>query len=330
MAAWVLEALTASSVGTIAVVVGHGGEDVSKGVQAAVDLPLSFVEQQVQRGTGDATSVGLTGLPDDPTGLADVLVLPGDTPLLRPETIAELVRRHREADSVCTLLTARLPDATGYGRVVRDTDGGVERIVEHADATADEREINEINTSIYCFRQTLLSPALRRITPDNAQGEFYLTDVIEVLRSTGHQVHAHVVDDHVECNGVNDRSQLATAEVELQRRINVEVMKKGVSMPDPAQVSIGVGVHVGVDVTLLPGTALRGSTIVGDGAVVGPATTLTNCAIGATARVENSVAVDAEVGPGAHVGPYAVLEAGAQVGSQERVASFTVVHGGGH
>lgn len=325
MAAWVLEALTASDVKTIAVVIGHGGEDVSKGLQASVDMPLSFVEQQVQRGTGDAASVGLTGLPDDPTGMADVLVLPGDTPLLRPETIADLVRRHREADSVCTMLTARLPDPTGYGRVLRDTDGGVERIVEHADATAEERAIDEINTSIYCFRQGLLSPALRRITPDNAQGEFYLTDVIEVLRSTGHRVHAHIVEDHVECNGVNDRAQLAAAEVELQRRINVDAMKKGVAMPNPDHVSIGVDVQLGVDVTILPGTSLGGSTVIGDGATIGPNTSLTNCAVGATARVENSTGEDAEVGPAAHVGPYVVLEAGAQVGSQERVAAFTVV-----
>ena len=201
-------------------------------------MTLSFVEQPVQRGTGEAALIGLSGLPDDLEGGADfdadVIVLPGDTPLLTAETIGELVRRHRESDVAATVLTAVLDDPTGYGRVVRGKNGRVARIVEHRDATPEEREIAEVNTSIYCFKRSLLAPALRRLEPDNAQGEYYLTDVISVLATAGHAVDSVVAPSAAEASGVNDRLQLAAAETEMRRRTNEGLLRSGVTMVDPS------------------------------------------------------------------------------------------------
>ncbi len=188
MLLYVLDALAECDTRRAVIVVGHGAERVTKKLQEeAPDLVLDFVEQHVQRGTGDAASVGLTVFPDDDLDEedGDVLVLPGDTPLLRPETVAALVATHRDAEAACTVLTARLDDPSGYGRVVRGKDGRVQRVVEQVDATDEELEIDEINTSIYCFRRSLLAPALRRLSPENAQGEYYLTDVVEVLHDGG-------------------------------------------------------------------------------------------------------------------------------------------------
>ncbi|MCB1004585.1 MAG: NTP transferase domain-containing protein, partial [Acidimicrobiales bacterium] len=214
MLLYVLDALSDCDVKRAVVVVGHGAERVTKKLEEdGPGLLLDFVEQHVQRGTGDAVSVGLTAYPDDELDDdADVIVLPGDTPLLRPETIAQLVSAHRAADAACTLLTARVPDPTGYGRIVRSRDGRVHRVVEHGDATDDERAIDEICTSIYCFRRGVLAPALRRLSPENAQGEYYLTDVVAVLRDAGYRVAAVPVDDPMEGEGINDRVQLAAAE----------------------------------------------------------------------------------------------------------------------
>src|SRR5215510_12388712 len=185
----VVDALAELPLERVVIVVGHGAERVTKTLhdQLVTEVPVEFVEQRVQRGTGDAMSVALTVF-DDLDAEDDILVLPGDAPLVRAETIAKLATQHRLEDAAATLLTARVQDPAGLGRVVRDKDDRVARIVEHADATAEELTIDEINTSIYCFRRNLLSPALRRLSPENAQGQYYLTDVIAVLRDAGHSV----------------------------------------------------------------------------------------------------------------------------------------------
>jgi bifunctional UDP-N-acetylglucosamine pyrophosphorylase / glucosamine-1-phosphate N-acetyltransferase len=309
------------------VVVGYGAEMVIKTLQEDPGpVPLEFVEQRVQRGTGDAVAVGLTGLPDDDLGLdaddGDVIVLPGDTPLVRPETIAALVREHRLSGAACTLLTARLDDPTGYGRVVRDKEGRVRRIVEHRDADATERAIDEVNTSIYVFRRGLLAPALRRLTPENSQGELYVTDVVEVLARAGHPVVSLVADDPVETQGVNDRAQLAEAEAELRRRTNARWMREGVGMVDPDATYVDTTVVLAPDVVLFPGTVLQGSTVVGPGTEIGPATRLSDTRVGARAKVNETVATLAEIGDDAVVGPFAVLEPGSRVGEGVRTGPF--------
>ena len=322
MVLYVLDSLAECQVDRAVVVVGHGAERVTKKLQEeAGDLALDFVEQHVQRGTGDATSVALTAFPDDDDD-GDVLVLPGDTPLLRASTIATLVREHRLTEAACTILTASSDDATGYGRVIRGKDDRVLRIVEERDATDEERAVTEWNTSIYCFRRSVLAPALRRVTPDNDQGEYYLTDVVEVLHDAGYSIVPIVAPDDAEAQGINDRQQLASAEAELRRRINDGWMRAGVTMVDPDRTYIDNPVRLAPDVTIFPGTLLQGETVVGEGAELGPDTRLVDCIIGAGAIVERTVGRHAEVGAGAIVGPYAVLEAGAHIEPGARTGSF--------
>lgn len=327
MLLYVLDALSDCPVGRAVVVVGHGAERVTKMLQEdGPDLVIDHVEQHVQRGTGDAVSVGLTGLDDEVDGDldgGDVLVLPGDTPLLRPSTIAAVVDEHRESGAAATLLSARVHDPAGYGRVVRGRDGSVHRVVEEVDADDDQRRIDEINTSIYCFRRSVLAPALRRLSPEgNAQGEYYLTDVIEVLHRAGYPVASVVADDAGEIAGVNDRAQLAAAESELRRRTAAGWMARGVTMVDPDRTYIDATVELATDVTLFPGTLLQGRTVVGQGTELGPDTRLVDCVVGADCVVEQTVGRDAEVGDGAVVGPFAVLEPGAQVPSGSRTGAF--------
>ncbi len=312
----VLDALAELDLVRAVVVVGHSAERVTKILheQAPPGLVIEFVEQRIQRGTGDAVSAGLTAFPDDDLeDGGDIVVLPGDTPLLRPATLAALVRAHRHADAAATVLTARLADPTGYGRVVRSRDERVARIVEQADASAAEREIDEINTGIYCFRRSVLAPALRRLSPENAQGEYYLTDIVEVLHHAGYPVTSLVVADATEAAGVNDRSQLAVAEAELRRRTNERWMRRGVTMIDPDRTYLDVTVQLATDVTLFPGTLLQGATIVGTGAEIGPNSHLVDCMVGERAIVTTTVARSADIGSDAVVGPWATLEPGARV-----------------
>lgn len=325
---YVLDAVAGTGAERAVVVVGFGGDLVVKTLQEDPGpVPLAFVEQRVQRGTGDAVAVGLTGLPDDDLDAlaaddGDVLVLPGDTPLVRPETLSSLVVEHRLSGAACTVLTARVADPTGYGRVVRDKDGRVRRIVEQRDADETELAVDEINTSVYVFRRSLLAPALRRITPDNAQGELYVTDVVGVLAEAGHPVVSLVAGDADEIQGVNDRAQLAAAEAELRRRTNERWMRAGVGMVDPGATYIDTTVTLAPDVVLFPGTVLQGSTVVGAGTEIGPAARLVDTRVGERAKVHETVATLAEIGDDAVVGPFAVLEPGARVGAGERTGPF--------
>ncbi|HZU71438.1 MAG TPA: NTP transferase domain-containing protein [Acidimicrobiales bacterium] len=326
MVAYVIDALAEVATERVVVVVGHGGEQVAKALAelSRSDLPIEFVEQHDQRGTGDAAAVGLTGLPNDIDDEedVDVLVLPGDTPLLRPPTLAALVRTHRSHDAAATLLTARLGNPFGYGRVVRSKDGRVARVVEEADATDEEREIDEVCTSIYCFRRGVLAPALRRLSPENAQGEYYLTDTVAVLHDAGYNVVSMVVADPMEAAGVNDRAQLAVAEAELRDRTNERWMRRGVTMVDPERTYVDASVRLEPDVTLFPGTILQGSTSVGTGSVIGPDSRLVDCRVGAGAVVEQTVARGADIGEAAVVGPYCLLEPGARVAPGETTGPF--------
>jgi bifunctional UDP-N-acetylglucosamine pyrophosphorylase/glucosamine-1-phosphate N-acetyltransferase len=325
---YVLDAVAGCDTGRAVVVIGFGADLVIKTLQDDPGtVPLEFVEQRVQNGTGDAVAVGLTGLPDDDLDAleaddGDVIVLPGDTPLIRPQTLAALVLEHRLSGAACTLLTARMDDPTGYGRVVRDKDGRVRRIVEQRDADGAALAIDEINTGIYVFRRSLLAPALRRIAPDNAQGELYITDVIAVLAEAGHPVVSLVASDADETHGVNDRAQLAVAEAELRRRTNERWMRDGVGIVDPGATYVDTTVTLAPDVVLFPGTVLQGATVVGAGTEIGPATRLSDTRVGERAKVNETVATLAEIGDDAVVGPFAVLEPGARIGSGVRTGPF--------
>ncbi len=318
MVSYVLDALADVNVEKAVVVVGHGAERVRASVleHAPESMDVVFAVQQRQLGTGDAAAVGLevftaAELDDED---AVVVVMPGDTPLIRPATIASLVEAHNREKAGATLLTAHLDDPTGYGRVVRGRGGRVERVVEQVDASPEERAIDEVNTSIYCFRRSLLAPALRRVTPANAQGEYYLTDVVGVLRDAGYPIAAVPAGDPGETVGVNDRVQLAATEAALRSRTNRAWLRAGVTLVDPDNTYIDTTVSLGEDVTIYPGSILRGATVVGSGAVVGPDTSLTDCAVGPGARVERSTCTEAAIDSGAHVGPYCCLGPGVRIG----------------
>ena len=315
----VLDAAVTLDLDRAVVVVGHEADRVTKALieEAPAGVRLEFVTQHVQRGTGDAVSVALTAFPneelDDPDD-GDLLVLPGDQPLFRPSTLQALVDAHRQSKAAATVLTARVADPTGLGRVVRGKSNRVQRIVEHRDASPEQLTIDEINTSVDVFQRSLLAPALRRLSPENSQGEYYLTDVIEVLYEAGYLTASFVVGDVAEAQGVNDRVQLAAAEAELRRRTNERLLREGVTMLDPERTYVEASVRIGADVTLFPGTMLQGSCVIGSGAEIGPDTRLIDTVVGEGARVEHTVARRAEVGAGAQVGPFASLESGARIG----------------
>ena len=309
-------------------VVGHGAERVTKKVQEQAPdwANVSFVEQSVQRGTGDAAMVGMSVIPgDDLDDDSTIVILPGDTPLVRPETITQLVATHIATGSAATVTTSVLADPTGYGRIVRADArrelGRVLRIVEQKDATDAERAITEVNVGMYAFRRDLLGPALRHLSPDNAQGEYYLTDVIGVLAGMGHRVGCFEAPPE-ETQGVNDRWQLALAERELRSRINRHWLLNGVTMLDPRQTFIDVTVELGRDVTLYPGTILQGTTVIGNGCEVGPDVRLSDCVVGDDCVVAGTVGIDSEIGAGANVGPFAHLPAGSNVASGLTTGAF--------
>ncbi len=235
--------------------------------------------------------------------------------------IQALVATHVANSNAATMLTSVMPDPTGYGRVLRASDGRVLRIVEQRDASPEQLDVTEVCTSIYAFRRDLLGPALRNLNTDNAQGEFYLTDVIAGLAGMGHRVGA-VQAPPAETQGVNDRWQLALAERELRNRTNRRWLLNGVTMLDPRQTFIDVTVRLGRDVTIYPGTILQGDTIVGDRTDLGPDTQLDNCRIGSDCVVSHTVAVDASIGDDATVGPYAHLPPGASVLAGSVTGSF--------
>jgi bifunctional UDP-N-acetylglucosamine pyrophosphorylase/glucosamine-1-phosphate N-acetyltransferase len=320
----VLDRLVELPLARITVVVGVGAERVTKTVQEqlATEIPVEFVEQRLQRGTGDAVSVGLTGSGFDLDGEDDVLVLTGDTPLLRAGTLASLATEHRLTDAAATVLTAELDDPFGYGRIVRDARGNLDRIVEQGDGNDAELDLHEVNSSIYCFRRGLLAPALRRLDPENAQGEYYLTDVVGVLRATGHAVIGAPVDDPTEILGVNDRAQLAAAEAVLRQRINTRWMREGVSMTDPAHTYVDASVELEPDVRLLPGTVLEGRTVVGSGSTIGPHTHLVDTIVGERVTIAQTIARETEIGDRVTIGPWVSLRPGTRINADAHVGTF--------
>ncbi|MGH9020058.1 MAG: bifunctional UDP-N-acetylglucosamine diphosphorylase/glucosamine-1-phosphate N-acetyltransferase GlmU [Acidimicrobiales bacterium] len=328
MVVHVLDAATHDDVRARVVVVGHGATQVEKVVRERVagGPPLVFVEQAEQLGTGHAVAVALPAIAEQVGGTdGDVLILPGDTPLLRAGTLDQLLEHHRSVGASLTILSAIVDDPSGYGRVVRERDGSLARIVEERDASDDERALREVNTAIMVVREGLLGPALRRVGRHNAQNEYYLTDLVAELHDAGHRTEAMVVDDAQETAGVNDRAQLAAAESALRRRINERWMLRGVTMFDPDSTYVDVDVTLAADVCLLPGTVLRGRCVIERGARVGPHAVLTDTRVGEGAFLASVSAERAVVGADARVGAYAVLAPGSRVAEGEVVAAHSLV-----
>lgn len=315
----VLATATPLTAGRTVVVVGRGADQVTAHV-AEVAPAASTVLQEVQRGTGHAVRIALESADEATTGT--VIVLNGDVPLLRPETLAGQVAEHERTGAAATVLTAEVADPGGLGRIVRDAAGGLAAIVEERDATAEQQAIREINAGVYVFDGALLAAALGKLTTDNDQGEEYLTDVVGLLVSGGHPVAAHVAADPTETLGVNDRAELAALRAVLRDRTNLRWMREGVTILDPATTWIDVTVSLGRDVVVGPQTQLVGTTTVGEAAVVGPDTTVVDTAIGAGASVVRSHVLGAEIGPEASVGPYAYLRPGTRLARSAKVGTF--------
>lgn len=317
MISFAVDAASALEPEHLVVVVGHGREQVEAHLAEVAPQVRTAVQEQ-PRGTGDAVRAGLAALANL-TG--EVVVTSGDVPLLTGETLTELVISHRAQANDVTLLTALVPDPTGYGRIVREG-VRVTRIVEQRDATPDERAIDEINAGIYVFDAGLLAEGLAGLQAKNAQGELYLTDVIAHAVGAGRRVGAQVLDDYLQTEGVNDRVQLAAMAAELNRRILRQAMLDGVTIIDPTTTWIHDGVDLAEDVTLLPNTSLEGATSIGRGATIGPDTTLIDVEVGENATVVRTHAELAVIGDGATVGPFSYLRPGTELGVKAKVGAF--------
>ena len=308
----------------LVVVVGHGRAMVSpclEGLSSTLGRKITVAVQEEQRGTGHAVSCGLDALPaGELTGT--VMVTYGDTPLLDGGTLSALLSEHHEAGNAVTVLTAVVDDPTGYGRILRAADGSVRGIVEHKDADQDQLEIAEINSGVYAFDAAVLTDGLSRLSADNEQAELYLTDVLSIARADGRQVGALVCADPWLVEGVNDRVQLARLGAEYNRRLTEKWMRAGVTIVDPATVWIDAGVELARDVLIEPGVQLRGRTTVGEGAVIGPDSTLADVTVGAGARVVRTHGQGASVGEGTDVGPYAYLRPGTRLGDRGKIGTF--------
>lgn len=304
----------------LVVVVGHAREQVAAHL-GEVDAGVRTAVQEQQNGTGHAVRMALEELGGAVDGT--VVVVCGDTPLLTGETLKRLAGTHHGDGNAVTVLTAEVPDATGYGRIVRDSaSGAVTAIVEHKDASDEQRAIREINSGVFAFDGRLLADALGKVRTDNSQGEEYLTDVLGILREAGHRVGASVADDHREIAGINNRVQLAEARRILNDRLLERAMLDGVTVVDPATTWVDVTVTFEQDAVVHPGTQLLGSTHLARGAEVGPNSRLKDTRVGAGARVSNTVSDSAHIGAEASVGPYAYLRPGTRLGAKGKIGTY--------
>jgi bifunctional UDP-N-acetylglucosamine pyrophosphorylase / glucosamine-1-phosphate N-acetyltransferase len=316
----VLEALRPLDLAQVIVVVGHQADDVRAEVEASGLPGVTTVLQSEQRGTGHAVQ---QAVPAIAAGIEQVMVLPGDTPLLTAPTLQQLL--DATAGRSAAMLTAELEDPTGYGRVLRREGGSVAGIVEHRDATDEQLAVREINAGMYLVDRPLLEAGLARLDDDNDQGELYLTDIVAFLTEDGHDVAAVVVDED-EIAGVNDRRQLADSAAVLHRRHLDHLMAEvGVTVVDPTATHVDVDVEVGRDSVLLPGTLLERGTRVGERATVGPNTHLTACEVGDDATVHSTRGQDAVIGAGASVGPFTHLRPGTRLGPSTKAGAFVEV-----
>ncbi|WP_448810689.1 bifunctional UDP-N-acetylglucosamine diphosphorylase/glucosamine-1-phosphate N-acetyltransferase GlmU [Agromyces bauzanensis] len=317
--AHVLRTAEALDAAHVIAVVRHERDQVAAAVESVLPACV-VVDQDEVPGTGRAVEQALAALPADFEG--EVLVLNGDVPLLDADTLAAFLEQHRGHAAQASVLSAVYDDPSGYGRIVRDERGAFNRIVEQKDATSDERAISEINAGIYAFGAGALRDQLANLTTDNAQGEKYLTDVIQHLREAGSEVEAVPVAEPWLVAGINDRAQLSETAARLNALIVRGWQLNGVTVEDPATTWIDLDVKIEPDVTIRPGTQLKGATVIATGAVVGPDTTLVDCEIGANAEVKRTDATLAVVGAGASVGPFSYLRPGTVLGADGKIGTF--------
>ena len=314
MVEYVVEAAQAIKPDKIVTIVGNGAEEVKKVLAAKSE----FVLQKKQLGTGDAV---LTASDELAAEKGATLVITGDTPLFTSQTFQKLFDYHQSKGNAATVLTAQAPNPYGYGRIIRDDQDNVLRIVEQKDATADELKINEINTGVFCFDNQLLFSALKKVDNQNAQGEYYLTDVLEILRNEGQRIGAYKMPDFSESLGVNDRYALAQATKIMQKRINKKHMANGVTFIDPDTAYIDADVKIGCDTLIEGNVVIKGNTEIGDDCVVTSGSRIIDSKIANNVTVTSSTVEQAEmddfsdVGPNSHLRPKAIIRKGAHIGN---------------
>lgn len=315
----VLRTARALDAAHVLAVVRHERDRVAETIEA--ELPgTTIVDQDEIPGTGRAVEQAVAALPADFAG--EVLVLNGDVPLLDADTLAAFLAQHRDTGSAASVLSAIYDEPHGYGRIVRGPAGGFDRIVEQKDASEVERAIPEINAGIYAFGAAALRDQLANLTTENAQGEKYLTDVIQLLREAGSEVEAVPVAEPWLVAGINDRAQLSETAARLNALIVRGWQLNGVTIEDPATTWIDLAVTIEPDTTIRPGTQLKGATTIATGAIVGPDTTLVDCEIGAGAHVKRTDGTLAVIGAGAEVGPFAYLRPGTVLGDGGKIGTF--------
>ncbi|MFC0525654.1 bifunctional UDP-N-acetylglucosamine diphosphorylase/glucosamine-1-phosphate N-acetyltransferase GlmU [Pontibacillus salicampi] len=311
----VVDQLLSLQLENIITIVGHGAEQVEE----QIGEDSQFIIQEEQLGTGHAVQQA------DPVlsgKKGTTLVVCGDTPLLTSETLENLIQYHEQEEAKVTLLTAHADNPAGYGRIVRNEDQDVARIVEQKDASSDEKLIQEINTGTYCFDNEALFEALQLVSNDNAQGEYYLPDVIEILKNQGEKISAYQTDDVTETLGVNDRVALSKAERAMQSRINEYHMRSGVTLIDPDNTYIGLGVAIGQDAVVYPGCTISGHTTIAGGAEIGPHTEIKDCTIGQDTTIKQSVAHDSHIGARVKIGPYAHIRPASELADDVKIGNF--------
>ena len=314
----VLDAAAALGAERQVVVIGYGGEEV----KTVLGERCMYAWQTEQLGTGHAV-LQAEKLFLDYEGT--VMVLCGDTPLLTIELLENLISEHRKSKNTATILTAFMADPTGYGRIIRSTEGFVHKIVEQKDADVEELTVREINTGIYCFESTELFPALYRVTANNVQGEYYLTDVIGLLVQDGKQVGAYMSTDATQTMGVNSRTQLAEAEVILRDRIRLSWMEAGVTLMDPASIYIDRDVSIEQDTVIYPQTWLEGKTVIGRDCVIGPQVHIADSSVGENVHLFFAHVKESCIGNNVNVGPFVNLRPGTQLADNVRVGNFVEV-----
>ena len=312
---WVIDASEAAGADKVCAVVGHKAETVKE----VLGDVCKFALQAEQKGTGHAVMQAIDVIKNSK---GEVVILNGDTPLITAETINKAIEYHKNNGNQATVITAILDDATGYGRIVRDNDGSVLKIVEQKDASKEEKKINEVNSGMYVFDAQSLVYALDKITPNNAQGEYYLTDTLEILLSAGKKIGGYAISDNDEIRGINDRVQLNEAEKIMQKRINEYHMRNGVTMRNPESVYIEDGVEIGNDTEICQNVTIKSGTKIGSDCVIGSGSMLDRAVIHDGVDVLSSVILESEVDEGTHVGPFAYIRPNCHVGKEVKVGDF--------
>lgn len=315
---WIYTSVKEAGIEESVVVVGHRSDQV---IECMGDR-VKYAEQKEQLGTGHAVMQAEKYFKDKE---GYVLILYGDTPLVTSKTLNDVIDYHKNNKCAATVITAEVDDPTGYGRIIRDSNGDVIRIVEHKDASPEEIAVKEINSGMYCFTIEHLVKALRLLNNDNNQGEYYITDTIGILVEMGLKVGALKISDSREILGINDRVQLFEASEIIKARIMERLMKSGVTIIDPASTYIDEGVEIGIDTVIYPGTILEGNTRIGEDCIIGPGSRLVNAVIGNGTEVNNSVILNSSVGNNTHVGPFAYIRPDSSIGDNVKIGDFVEV-----